>query len=41
MSKHYEREFKNKIIRLHFEGRRILKILAYEYEFSTHVPQIV
>jgi len=41
MSKHYELEFKNKIVLLHFEGRRILKILADEYGFSTHVPQTV
>lgn len=39
MSKHYEREFKNRIVRLHFEGRRILKRLADEYGFHTHVSQ--
>jgi len=39
MSKHYEREFKNKIVLLHFEGRRILKRLADEYGFHMHISQ--
>lgn len=29
MSKHYELEFKNKIVLLHFEGRRISASLSY------------
>ena len=39
MSKHYELEFKNKIFLLHFDGRRILKILADEYGFHMHISQ--
>lgn len=31
MSKHYETEFKKKIVRLHFEDCRFLKSLAAEY----------
>lgn len=39
MSKHYELEFKNKIVLLHFDGRRILKILADEYGYHMHISQ--
>ena len=34
MSKHYESEFKKKIIRLHLEEGRSLKSLAEEYNVS-------
>lgn len=35
MSKHYEPEFKKKIVRLHLEEGRTLKGLAAEYGVST------
>lgn len=34
MSKHYEPEVKNRIVRLHLEDGRILKSLADEYSIS-------
>ena len=34
MSKHYEQEFKKKIVRLHLEEGRTLKSLAAEYGVS-------
>ena len=34
MTKHYEPEFKKKIVRLHLEERRSLKSLAAEYGVS-------
>ena len=34
MSKHYEPEFKNRIVRLHLEDGRTLKSLADEYGVS-------
>ena len=34
MSKHYEPEFKNRIVRLHLEDGRTLKSLADEYSIS-------
>jgi len=34
MSKHYEPEFKNRIVRLHLEDRRTLKSLADDYSIS-------
>lgn len=34
MSKHYENEFKKKIVRLHLEDGRSLKSLAVEYGVS-------
>ena len=34
MSKHYEPEFKNRIVRLHFEEGRTLKSLADKYSVS-------
>lgn len=34
MSKHYEPEFKNRIVRLHLEDGRTLKNLADEYGVS-------
>lgn len=37
MSKHYEPEFKKKIVRLHLEEGRTLKGLAAEYGVSKEV----
>ena len=34
MSKHYEQEFKHKMVRLHLEDGRTLKSLAEEYRVS-------
>ena len=40
MSKHYEPEFKNRIVRLHLEDGRTLKNLADEYGVSQESMQM-